>query len=473
MLRARQLLSACVAPLLLATALAAQCADAWQPGGTWDAAPSLFATTADGDLIAAGEFTIAGGVPCTRIARRVDGQWTPLGAGMSLPITSLATLPDGDVIAISGGEVQRWDGNTWTTLPLPPTTTQSIWVERCTVTTEGELYAGGGYWDAFNFYGVFFVHWTGSGWEWMPSPSSIFYQRVVGALCATSDGDLYTVTETLNSPPVKQLFRWDSSAWQYQAVWPGIPPADMKIAPAPSGGVLVSGNGFVHWDGVTATPLGPLPVNCFAALPDGDIVAGGSFTSPSPGIARWDGTQWTAMGGGLDSAATAVAFDPEGGVIASGPFTTAGGQPSPLVARYVTSCPASAPVHVAGCASSVGVAHWTAPSGPWIGSTWRSTCAPLPPVALAVEVIGFLSMPQPLPALLPQGLPGCSLVPTVDGTTLHVVQNGAVESTIAVPDLPIAGLQAYQQLITFELDAAGNIAAVTGSDTLQLTVGTF
>lgn len=116
---ARHTLSACFGVLLLATTLAAQCADSWQPGGAWDAAPSLFATTTDGDLIAAGDFTVAGGVACTRIARRVGSQWTPLGAGLSWPVTSLATMPDGDVVAVSAGVVQRWDGNAWSPLPLP------------------------------------------------------------------------------------------------------------------------------------------------------------------------------------------------------------------------------------------------------------------------------------------------------------------------------------------------------------------
>jgi hypothetical protein len=36
-----------------------------------------------------------------------------------------------------------------------------------------------------------------------------------------------------------------------------------------------------------------------ATLPNGDLVAGGIFTSPASYVARWNGTSWSALGTGL------------------------------------------------------------------------------------------------------------------------------------------------------------------------------
>lgn len=75
-----------------------------------------------GDIIAAGDFTTAGGVPANRVARWNGATWSPLGSGLDGPVLALLELPNGDLLAggsftTAGGapaaHIARWNGTTW------------------------------------------------------------------------------------------------------------------------------------------------------------------------------------------------------------------------------------------------------------------------------------------------------------------------------------------------------------------------
>jgi len=84
----------------------------------------------NGDLIAAGRFTSAGGVAANSIARWDGATWRPLGTGMSgqLDFNCILSLSvyNGELIAAgrftglggapSTGGIGRWDGTTWRSL---------------------------------------------------------------------------------------------------------------------------------------------------------------------------------------------------------------------------------------------------------------------------------------------------------------------------------------------------------------------
>ena len=68
--------------------------------------------------------------------------------------------------------------------------------------------------------------------------------------------------------------------------------------------------------------------------PNGELVAGGSFTSPATRVARWDGQAWQPFGTGTSDAVYALASY-NGELIAGGIFTNAGGVPAPnRIARW-------------------------------------------------------------------------------------------------------------------------------------------
>src|SRR5262245_15334581 len=79
-------------------------------------------------------------------------------------------------------------------------------------------------------------------------------------------------------------------------------------------------------------------VNALAVLPNGDLVAGGLFfiaggVSASQ-IARWNGTSWSALAGGVDSDVLALTTLPNGDLVAGGVFTIAGSVYANHIARW-------------------------------------------------------------------------------------------------------------------------------------------
>jgi len=70
-------------------------------------------------------------------------------------------------------------------------------------------------------------------------------------------------------------------------------------------------------------------------------------------------------------------------------------------------------------------------------------------------------------------VPGCSLA--LEPVILDAVYttNGTAQSAIALPDAPpIVGVVFYQQMVPLEIGATGFVA-VTATNVLELTVGSF
>jgi len=103
----------------------------------------------------------------------------------------------------------------------------------------------------------------------------------------------------------------------------------------------VGANNIARWNGTAWSPLGTGMNNwvlALAVLPNGDLVAGGRFTTAGGvsaiRIARWNGAAWSPLGTGMNSEVRALAVLPSGDLVAGGWFTTAGGNPSAYFARW-------------------------------------------------------------------------------------------------------------------------------------------
>ncbi len=83
-------------------------------------------------------------------------------------------------------------------------------------------------------------------------------------------------------------------------------------------------------------PYSPMIPYAVAASPTGEIYLGGSLSLNSSiyYITRWDGSAWTLMGSGVDNTVRAIAVMPNGDVIAAGDFANAGGAPATRIARW-------------------------------------------------------------------------------------------------------------------------------------------
>jgi hypothetical protein len=125
----------------------------------------------------------------------------------------------------------------------------------------------------------------------------------------------------------------------------------------PRGPLLVLAGAFARLGGRSATGIGTfdpatrewsvmslgltgggLQVYSMVTLPDGSLVAGGSFTRSGSltlnRVARWGGLAWSAFGSGLPATVYALAVLPNGDLLAGGDFSIAGGGPADLIARW-------------------------------------------------------------------------------------------------------------------------------------------
>ncbi len=106
-----------------------------------------------------------------------------------------------------------------------------------------------------------------------------------------------------------------------------------------AGGVNV--NYVAKWDGSSWTDLAGgmnAPVYCLAFDSNGNLYAGGDFTEAggvsANHIAKWNGNVWKTLGSGTDRAVLAIAIDNNNFVYAGGKFTSAGGNDANRIAKW-------------------------------------------------------------------------------------------------------------------------------------------
>jgi len=336
-------------------------------GGNFSVPPIVKALTTlpSGDLIAGGDFITAGGVTLNCIARWNGSAWSALGTGMSggssNPVVfALTTLPSGDLIAggsftTAGGvtvnRIARWNGSAWSALG----TGMNSDMYAVTTLPSGDLIAGGVFTTAGGVPVNRIARWNGSVWSALGSGMS----NTVTALTALPSGDLIAggFFTSAGGRTVNGIAGWNGSAWSAlgTGMSGGSLPNVRALTTLPSGDLIAGGefttaggvtvNGIARWNGSAWSALGPGmngPVFVLDRLPSGDLIAGGSFTTAGGvtvnNIARWNGSAWSALGAGMNSIVLALTTLPNGDLIAGGVFTTAGLGVAPYIARW-PNCP--------------------------------------------------------------------------------------------------------------------------------------
>ncbi|MBL8725157.1 MAG: hypothetical protein JNK49_14000, partial [Planctomycetes bacterium] len=253
-----------------------------------------------------------------------------------------------------------------------------------------------------------------------------------------------------------------------------------------AGGLFTSAGGaniayVARWNGTTWSALGAgvnSLVEGLVVLPNGDLLAGGHFSTagglPAGRVARWNGASWSAVGGAVDGSVDALGQLANGDVAVVGFFTAVGGAPSSYLARLTTSCPAAAPSFGANCSSAAGPMELVATALPWVGSTFRARCSGFLPTSLGVGVFGLASPGTPLSTLHPAGAVGCDLLASLDALQLVVPVGGSVDQQLTIPNHPVfSGIALRAQVLQLELGASANLTRLLGSNGLLLDLGAF
>ncbi|MCU0863392.1 MAG: hypothetical protein MUC36_06355 [Planctomycetes bacterium] len=490
------------------------------PGGAF-----TFHAWAGNDVLATGRFAPTALVPARNVARWNGTAWAPPNRGTDGPITAVAALADGGYLV--GGNLAQVDGtpcnrfarlvgSTW----IPVASSATAAPRRMLARPDGSAVVIGTFPNATTGGLDFVMEWNGS--QLQPIGTGLWGTRLVQQLGLAANGDALLSYQEL-FPTQGGFARWDGSTLHFTGLPGSFPQA---ITGLPGGEVLLSGTHQIggsnvelaRWNGTQLTPFGaPLNglIRALAVLPNGDVLAGGSFTQPAH-IARWDGTAWQPLGAGLPYPVASLAVLPNGVVVAGtirqpgnviestvhrwsgsgwtllaetqgradvvkspsgtvvvhGEFVQAAGAVQAYFAQLVPGCPASVLDRGGGCVGSAGPVTLVAREPAWLASTLATEARGLPTPSLALSVHGFASWSLPLSLLHPAGVPGCSLLATGDLVQLLPSSGGIARPVLAIPNAPaLVGASFEHQVLGLELDGLGNVTAITGSNALQFVLG--
>lgn len=186
--------------------------------------------------------------------------------------------------------------------------------------------------------------------QWDPRFSSLSVEGSVRAVLLTEHdifvgGDFTQVAGI----PVRNIARWSRAEERWHAMGDGVDGSVRALALTNGGTLIVAGlfgaagsvssNGIAAWNGTTWSSIGGGVSGGNAAvyalaLEGSTIYAGGNFTSagstPANNIARWDGTTWHAVGEGITGSGGIVLSlaITNNQLFAGGRFTQAGSIPA-------------------------------------------------------------------------------------------------------------------------------------------------
>jgi trimeric autotransporter adhesin len=335
----------------------------------------------DGTFYTGGTFAVVGAdIAANNVARFKDGVWSPLGRGLDGPVWSLALSASGSELyaggnfvssgVVAASHVARWNGATWSA--LGDGLNGGVSVVR--VAPDGKVYAGGDFTDS----GGKPVHriavWDGSTWSPLGDG---FADGRVATIAFGPDGKLYAggTFKTSGTITTRGIAVWDGLTWSQ--VGGGVEgPSSFSITGvydivffngkltisgqftkegATTGGGATDLNNVAVFNGTSWSSLGgSLPpvspsfntvqarsmavhgshlyVGGILALLGGTAADGGAARSAKH-LARWDGTTWSEVGGGLSDAADEILSTADS-LWVVGSFTWAGSRGSDWLARY-------------------------------------------------------------------------------------------------------------------------------------------
>ncbi len=325
-------------------------------------------------LYAGGRFGTAGGAGASHIAKWNGSSWSPLGSGTNNLVRTLAVFDDGTgpelyaagSFTTAGGvpasRIARWDGSSWSVLGsgIPA----SAWALAVYDDGSGPaLYAGGPFAAAGGLTATLVEKWDGSNWSQVGGYQGEL-NTSVAALAVYDDGSgpalfaggSFVKAENLTA---NGIAKWSGSSWSTLGAGLIATVRALAVFDDGSGPALyvaadtnenfysfpmgVEGKGIAKWDGTSWSALGSGVeaggghVHALLVFDDGSgpaLYAGGDFGKAGGAlasrVAKWNGSAWTALGSGLSTTVFALAVFDDGG----GPALYAGGQFTRRVAKW-------------------------------------------------------------------------------------------------------------------------------------------
>lgn len=318
-------------------------------------------------LYVGGLFEAGGAVAASRVGQLSGSGWSAMGAGITGAFNArvsalVARGPEvfaagrfTNASGVTAQNIARWDGTRWQALG------EGLNSNVLALTVVGEkLYAGGEFTGSGDAAAKHIACWDGANWREVGGGLSARTRALAGHEDRLFAGGSFT---NAGGIPANRVAKWDGATWS--TLGAGIDGSNTTVlALAVDGTNLyvggqfrsaggVAANNIARWNGSEWNALGDGPANGVQgsavnalAVWRGQLFVGGSFTNaggvPVAGLARWDGTNWSALGSGLSfpqltgARARVFALAVEGNeLFVGGAFTHAGGQAASGLARYV------------------------------------------------------------------------------------------------------------------------------------------
>ncbi len=326
-------------------------------------------------LYAGGEFTTAGGVSASRIAKWNGSSWSALGSGLNARVNALEVHGSGGTSALfaagefttAGGTsanfIARWNGSSWSALGSGT----SAVIFDLAIYDDGSgraLYAGGNFLTAGGVSASRVAKWNGSAWSALAGGVGDALSGNVSELSVFNDGSGPALIAggqfklANGNVPAHSIAKWKASTWGAFGVGMTNTVTSIAFFDDGAGQALYAGGYFVFagasaanriakWNGTSWSTLGSgmdSEVNALTVFNDGSgpaLYAGGTFTIAggvaTSRIAKWNGTSWSPLGSGVNGPVYSLrVFDDGGGskLYVGGNFTTAGGASAARIAKW-------------------------------------------------------------------------------------------------------------------------------------------
>lgn len=336
-------------------------------------------------LYAAGQFSHAGGIPVSNIARWDGQSWSALGESETLGpnglVIDLIPFDDGSGPALyAGGQfalpgdpnansLAKWDGTGWSSVSDNESFGTNTGVVALEIFDDGggpALYAAGRFFSVGGQSAKHIARWDGSSWSAFGGPDD-GTATIRGMKALELNGDLALFVagafDSVDGLTTNHVARWDGAKWSALegSIATGLDDSAWVVGAYDSGTgpALVVGGYFgvagghalehvALWDGQTWLPPSRSvqdigldnTVVALKSFNDGNgpaLYAGGGFLSVGGDevnrIVRWDGEEWTPLVGnggvGLDDNVQALAVLDSGKgaeLVVGGEFRFAGNQ---------------------------------------------------------------------------------------------------------------------------------------------------
>jgi len=224
----------------------------------------------------------------------------------------------------------------WVAMPLPGITPNVRPVSMAEF--GGDLLLGGSLRGAGRTRASFVTRWDGTNFNAMGDPPRAVVELLV------SGGVVYAVTDGSNAAFPAHILKWNGVSWDEI----GTVPAHVNAIAMHAGELVIGGNfasvngvpalDVAAYDGSNWRALAGLPANAnVSSLRSfaGNLYAGleAFLVGSTGGPYRWDGSNWSIVGSGLDGLVQSLTDDGVS-LYASGIFTKAGADSVPGVARW-------------------------------------------------------------------------------------------------------------------------------------------